>query len=207
VTALVQETATDKAVIDRFERHFGMSRQEILRYFGSLHLATLNVTGVYRIYSVDDAGVIKAHVQRLKAGERVFADTKGTPILQAKCGNAMVPGSNELQTAVSPAVSGPSGLQALAVTSPLSEELALETPVEAPTTPVAVAPEMPVTTTSSQGIASLPAALLAALSGAGGVAFSTSSHTPVPEPASLVVLLGLGSAFLCRRNSRRRKGR
>ncbi|HTQ11273.1 MAG TPA: hypothetical protein VMI31_14505, partial [Fimbriimonadaceae bacterium] len=151
VEALVHETATDRAVLDRFERHFGMSRQEILSYFGTLHLARLNEAGVYRIYSVNDQGVILSHMETLKAGDRVFADQSGKPILKARCGNAMVPGSTMMQALVSPVVAGTEGMQAVTLTTPESQELAMMMPVETPTTPIAVAPEMPVATTSRQG--------------------------------------------------------
>ena len=203
VSALVEETASDSAVLDRFERHFGMSREELLRYFGGLHLAKLNADGVYKVYSVDDQGVIKSHVERLRAGVRVFADSNGIPILKASCGNALTAGSNALQAKLIPTVTGANdALLDLTVTIPESQEFAAQMPVGTPTTPIALEPEIPVTGTNSQNVAALPAVLLAALSGAGGLSFSSGHSAPVPEPAAIVTMAGLVLAFKCRRKRR-----
>ncbi|HVT11577.1 MAG TPA: PEP-CTERM sorting domain-containing protein [Fimbriimonadaceae bacterium] len=205
VTQLVHEVETDSDVADRYERHFGKSKDELVSYFGALHLAKLNSEGVYVIYSVDDQGVIKSHPQRLKAGTLVFADDKGQPILKASCGNAMVAGSNALQTSVTPSI-GPASntLHDVAASPPdAMEEVIARSAVVTPTSPVALAPEMPSqisTGTSNQGFV-VPAFLMA-LGGAGSIIIGTKGNNPVPEPATLLVMASALVALKYRRKSK-----
>ncbi len=204
VPQLVQEVRTDDAVADRFARHFGKTREELVEYFGTLHLARLNSDGTYMIYLVDDQGVIKAKPQRLKAGTRVFADAAGTPVLKASCGNAMVPGTNAQVTSVNPGVIQASDtLRSVPVTTPESSSTFTQTAVLTPTSPIALAPEMPQVTTgnSNQGFA-LPAAL-AALGGAGAILIGSGGHSnPVPEPATMLVMASALIALKARRKKK-----
>jgi hypothetical protein len=82
---------------------------------------------------VPPGGELKAHSQRLKKGELVFADMNGTPILRARCGN--------------PLVGAPPGVTPEAeVSGPNAEMKPMETPVSevVPTMPLALAPAPPV---------------------------------------------------------------
>jgi hypothetical protein len=206
VSQLITEIKTDPAVADRYARHFGKTRDEMVQLVSQLHVAKLNATGTYMIYSVDDEGIIKARPQRLKAGTRVFADANGVPVLKASCGNAMVAGTNAQGAFLSPAMANVSDqLREIAVTTPVGvEEGAAPMAAAVPQTPLALTPATPpqVTTGSrNQGLA-LPA-LLAGIGGAG--AFLIGGHgggTPVPEPASMVVIGGALAAMACRRRKR-----
>jgi hypothetical protein len=190
-------------VADRFERHFGKTKDELIEYFGTLHLARLNQDGTYPIFSVDDHGVIKAHYQKLKAGTKVFADANGMPILKASCGNALVSGS----TLQLPPVHASVGVfndrpRDLVVTSPIASEIQpVALLAEPPGAPVAVMPVLPdqvVTGTNNQNFA-VPA-LLAALSGAGGIMIGGGGHpSPVPEPSGILVIVGAVGAMILRR--------
>jgi hypothetical protein len=204
VSALIQEVRSDKVVADRYERHFGMTYEEVLRFFATLHLAKLNSDSVYMVYLVDDQGVIKAHPQKLKAGTRVFANAEGTPVLLAKCGNAMIPGSNALTAVILPSVAESSVvLRDLSLTTPVADEIDTKSPLFTPNQPAAILPEMPPTiTTGGRELVSVPA-LLAAIGGAGSVLIGSGHGTPVPEPASFIVV---GSALVLvglRRKSRK----
>lgn len=205
ISQLVNEVGSDRTVADRYERHFGKTKSEISAYFGTLHLARLNEDGTFMIYSVDDKGVIKAHPQRLKTGTKVFADASGMPILKASCGNAMVSGSNAQSTSlIAPSITGAAeSLKAVPVTTPDALEEYTKTTAITPGSPIALAPEMPQLSTggSNQGIASLPAAL-AALGGAGALLISSHGSSPVPEPASMVVMIGAVAAYKCRRKKK-----
>lgn len=204
VQQLVQQVKTDGEVADRFERHFGKSKEELVAYFSDLHLARLNEDGTYMIYSVDDKGIIKARPQHLKAGTRVFADASGLPVLKASCGNAMTSGSNVLTTTVSPAISTATDtLREFAVTTPESVAVTNQTAVVTPASPIALMPATPGAVTtggSNQGFA-LPAAL-AALGGAAGLLLGSGGSAPVPEPATLVVMAGAVLAFKLRRKNK-----
>lgn len=203
VTQLVNEVSSDPDVADRYVRHFGKSKQELLGYFGTLHLAKLNATGVYITYSVDSQGVIKAHPQKMKAGTLVFADSSGQPVLKASCGNAMVSGTNAQLPVMSPAIGQTTDtLQSVEASPPRSvEETMAQNVMLTPTSPVALAPEMPVPTgTGNQGFA-LPA-VLAALGGAGSILIGSGGNNPVPEPATILVMATALVAFKYRRKSK-----
>src|SRR5512133_2971328 len=42
IPQLVQEVRSDDEVADRYARHFGKSRDELIQYFSTLHLARIN---------------------------------------------------------------------------------------------------------------------------------------------------------------------
>jgi len=205
VSQLIQQVNTDTEVADRYERHFGKSKEDLVHFLGGLHLARLNAAGTYRIYSVDSRGVIKAHPERLKAGARVFADASGMPVLKASCGNAMVPGSNDQSTALLPSVTQPSqSLEDVGLTTPVSNEAdAKLLAIGVPGMPVALAPEMPglVTTGNSNQSFVVPAAL-AAIGGAGSFLFGSKGGAPVPEPATILVVSGAIAALVYRRKAK-----
>lgn len=202
VTGLVTQVRTDDEVADRFERHFGMSQSALVDYFSGLHLATLNEDGTYMVYSVPKDGVIKAHVERLDKGTKVFADANGMPILKASCGNALVPGSTAQMPVLSPGVPAMAQtLRAVDVTTvagtpvPETNYVAM-----APPQPVALQPATPpqVNTGSSNQNFALPAAL-AALGGGAAFMVGGGGSAPVPEPATIFVLAAAVGGLCLRR--------
>jgi len=209
VSQLIEEVSRDGAVADRYERHFGKKKSELVVFFGTLHTARLNSAGTYRIYSVLDNGSIKAHVERLKAGTRVFADASGMPVLKLSCGNAMMTGTDAQTTALSPSVTGQTNvLQTVSLTTPESQIVTNQSEVLTPGSPIALSPEFPnspgqvSTGNRNQGYAGLPA-LLAAIGGAAGVSIgSHGGSTPVPEPATVVVMIGMIAAIKLRRRNK-----
>src|SRR6185369_9779804 len=42
INQLIQEVQGDGVVADRYVRHFGKTKEELIQYFGTLHLARLN---------------------------------------------------------------------------------------------------------------------------------------------------------------------
>jgi hypothetical protein len=204
VSQLISAVRNDPAVADRYARHFGKTREEVVQLLSGLHLARLNEEGTFLIYSVDDDGVIKAKPQRLKAGTRVFADASGNPILKASCGNALVPGTNAQVASLNPGVvPATETLRTVAVTTPDVLEENVVTGVLTPASPVALMPVMPdtiATGTSNQGFA-LPAAL-AALGGAGAILFGGGGSAPVPEPTTVLVMVGALGALALRKKGK-----
>jgi hypothetical protein len=203
VGELVREVQNDPDVADRYVRHFGKSREDIVAYFRTLHLARLNSDGTYIMYSVDDNGVIKSHPELMKKGTLVYADSDGVPILKAKCGNALVAGSNQVAAILNPTVgSTMEAMRTVPVTTAESMSTLPQTAVLTPTEPVALAPVLPPTQptgSSNQGFA-LPAAL-AAIGGAGALLIGGGGNNPVPEPATIVVIAGALAAMKCRRRT------
>ncbi len=208
IAQLLDQIRSDKQVADRYERHYGMSKQELLNYFGHLHSARLAEDGTYFIYLVDDQGIIKAHSQRLRAATRVFADANGVPILKATCGNAMTNGSDMQNTAMNPEMPEMPDTTTLtrgvAVTIPESAEVFQPMAALTPSDPIALQPATPQVTTGSrnQGIAILPA-ILGALGGGGALLLGGGGGggggAPVPEPTGLVVLAAAIGGLLLRR--------
>lgn len=80
----------DHAVADRYERHFGMSKSDVVAMFSGLHVAKMTESRSALMFGVPDNGVIHSHPTVLKKGLLVFADLNGEPILKMECGNPLV---------------------------------------------------------------------------------------------------------------------
>ena len=77
---LVSHVRSNSEVRDRYMRHFAMTGSEVVSYLKTLHPATLQSDGIYRVYSVPVGGVLKAHTEKLKKGQKVFSTADGTPV-------------------------------------------------------------------------------------------------------------------------------
>ena len=67
IPELIAQMRSDPVVMDRFMRHFSMTRSEVLTYVGALRLGTIPKTGYYSVYSVPEGGIIKVHKSYFKA--------------------------------------------------------------------------------------------------------------------------------------------
>ncbi len=209
VPELIAQLRSDPVVMDRFMRHFGMTRSEVLTYVRSLRLGTIRKSGYYEIYSVPEGGRIKVHKSFFKAGTPAFVDASGDPILRIKCGNPFVAGRIVSSLpAPSPEVQSLQDLKPLpddAVASAVPQATDLLPPPEIAELPDAVAPVPTLPTEpsfnpSGQNFASILAPIAAiggALTFAGG-GRGGGTPVPVPEPATLLAL-GAGVALLARR--------
>ncbi len=206
---LVAQARSDKEVMDRFMRHYGMTRAEVINFLGSLKPDTIRQEGVYAVYSVPEGGRIKLRVERLKQGEKVFSSQDGEPQMILKCGNPLTMGpktvvasnrtpvtTTEVMVEESPLVittAIEAESEPLVVMQPAEPQYTLVTP---PTTQGPDVDAIPFVTPS--GFNPLPLAL-------GGLLFldnGSSSSNPVPEPMTIAAF-GAGVAYLGVR--RRRK--
>jgi hypothetical protein len=208
---LVNQLRKDPEVRDRYTRHFGKSVDQLASEFSQLHLARLAVAGDYLVYNVDDHGIVHSRMLHLFAGTPVFMDAQGNPVLKKSCGNAMKRGSDKQDAKQAIVVSEPVDLKDLSVLSEPEALPALVVEAEPGVSAVEVGQEaipmidnppthadIPIVGSGS-GF-SFPVILIAA----GGSVFvggGESSHSAVPEPASILGLsVGLlGVAGLIRR--------
>ena len=213
IPELIQQMRSDPVVMDRFMRHFSMTRSEVLAYVGSLRLGTIPKTAYYTVYSVPEGGRIKVHKSLFKAGTPAFVNAQGQPILRIKCGNPFVAGPKLV--AATPA---PGPVETVQDLQPLeTDEMAISEPVitsvdqpievaEIPVTdaPIPTAPTTPsFEPESPQIFNAAPLAALAGLGAAVSIAGSSSSApAPVPEPATFFAL-GAGAVLLARRRKRK----
>jgi hypothetical protein len=92
VSGLVAEVEHDPQVADRYMRHFGMTRGEVIAMFSKLHVARLDQDIPVTMYSVPAGGYIKEHDSTMRKGELVFKAADGSVVLRLKCGNPVVGG-------------------------------------------------------------------------------------------------------------------
>jgi hypothetical protein len=104
VIDLEQQIKTDPAVADRYERHFGMTKGQLLSFVATLHRSRLANDRTFTVYSVPVDGHVKMHMQRFKEGEPIFADAGGNPILLVRCGNPLTLGPEEANAVSLPSV-------------------------------------------------------------------------------------------------------
>ncbi|MCO5296363.1 MAG: hypothetical protein M9921_05850 [Fimbriimonadaceae bacterium] len=141
---LVQQAKSDPAVMDRYMRHYGMSRQEVIELLSGLHLAAMAQDTPMAVYNCSEQdGVIRSRLFVIKKGSWVFADASGRPVVKKTCGNPFwttpPPAPDEVQTATLPATIRQDELMASVETMPVAElvEPAFEVPEPLP---YAVAP-------------------------------------------------------------------
>lgn len=191
---LVAQLASNKTVLDRYERHFAMSESELMAYFQTLTPGKLSETKARWVYLVREDGMIDMRSETLKAGTKVFVDPSGKPILVMSCGNPLVVPKNPVSLDSMPLNSSNSDLADIPV-SPEAEASVpspdLVEPTAAPIPEIASVPPTEVTQSAAQPIlgslGGAPAGLLAFLPllgqshGAGG-------RSVVPEPATFAVI-------------------
>jgi len=203
---LMKQLSEDEQVTDRFMRHFGMTRQEVLAMASNLQMARLPQDGVYLVYNVSPQEEIRARVMFYKKGTLVWVDSMGRPVLKVSCANPMVrgtdDGSNPLTATVAPTPT--------AAVRPLSGELG-ETvlltsdadrvlpgiPEASPMEFTALAPDAPAIIKSSS-----ISGFLSVIPMAGGIILSRNnrgSENAVPEPATMIVMGGALAAAAIRR--------
>jgi len=231
---LIQQIKTDKAVADRYMRHYAMSKSELIGYLSSLHAMRLDHAETFTIYSVPANGVVKMHRAKLKKGELMFATATNGPVLIAKCGNPVglgpaaasppneimgIPGNVPQETLRALDVDQDVPSDALMASNILPPDVPKENndtgdviPVNPPTTTTTVVPTIPIEPPSSfalppSGFGSLFPGLIG-LGTIGAIAINhggDNNGAPVPEPTTLVAMgLGVASFAGLRRAKRSR---
>lgn len=86
---LMSQVKTDAVVMDRYQRHFGLERDDIITMFEGLRLSRLSKTGLYPVYNVPSSGELRVRAFELKVGTKVWVDASGQAVLLAVCGNPL----------------------------------------------------------------------------------------------------------------------
>lgn len=201
VSDLIRHTKQDPVVMDRFRRHFRLTGDQVVAYFGTLRMARLARAGAYTVFNVREDGVVRSRVLNLPKGELVFADSNGRAILQKVCGNPMVWEIPQIGTSV--VTAEPVGVTELGgETSPL-ELMTLTEPAVAdiPIEPVVATP---VVGSAVSGVIGGGAPVLWPLLALGGIPFLLRGQDdvePIPEPATIAAL-AVGFAWVARRRKK-----
>jgi hypothetical protein len=211
IEELVEHVRSDKEVMSRFVRHFGMTPDEVVSYFKTLKKGQIAEDGAYLLYNSPDTGNIGARVLFYRKGTPVWVDREGNYIMRISCGNPMVRGTDLGRTEPTETVAlqsstgvreliaeQPPGISTTSVTAmtiepPISEYDAIIIEDMAPAIPEE----------SPQLISPTALGLIAPFTGAVMLA-SKGSSQPIPEPASMIAL-GAGVAGYVTARKRRLK--
>lgn len=205
--ALVQQAQQNPIVMDRYMRHFQMSRDEVVRYLGSLRVETVTEDTYYEVFNVPSkTGEIRSKRLLLKKGTKIFVDNAGRAVIHAECGNPMLRTDEASVAQPAMAMGGAAGPVSIEV--PMPESITTDVGLITPTAPVypdvifeTPQPDQGIITTENQGgapfvggaLGLLPALFLGLNTGGGGV---------IPEPGTILAL-GTGCALLVFRLRRR----
>ncbi len=197
---LMAQVQKDPVVMQRFMRHFGMTRQQVIEYFQTLKMDTLSEDGVYLVYNVPESEEIRARAIFYKKGTKVWVDQEGTLVLKASCGNPMLRGTDSRPVALStPLDAKASPVRPMAAAPGIgtpSEFTAAVVPVEVETSALTFPAESPGQIAAIAGSGFNPAFLvpLAAIP-----FIIDTPKDPIPEPATMTALIGAAGAIVARR--------
>lgn len=204
---LMQQVSNDTQVMNRFMRHFGMSRQEVLDYFKTLKLDTLTEDGVYLVYNVPESEELRARAIFYKAGTKVWVDKEGTLVLKASCGNPMLRGTDNtsitLDTDVNAEILTPEQLVTVPQGTP-TDLVTATLPADLESSALAFPNVAPadVTDIISGGGASFNPAFLIPLAAIPFI-ITDNPPDPVPEPATMIALAAGAGVIIRKRKNRK----
>lgn len=91
---LMHQVQRDPVVMDRYKRHYGKSRAEVLAFMRSLRDGRVAETGPFVVYNVPGTGEIRMTVITVRRGTRAWVDASGAAMLKGSCGNPMTRGTD-----------------------------------------------------------------------------------------------------------------
>lgn len=214
---LMSQVTKDEAVMDRYERHFGMTRQQVIDMMSGLKLSATGEDGVFLVYNVPESGELRARSIFYKKGTKIWVDKSGQPVLKASCGNPLLRGSDKPDQPVlaemdpgdenvrditgveKPGETIPSDLVALTAPTDLEAAPAVLEGFVEPGVPGIIAPPALVPSGFNPGVLIPAISILVPIGDGGG---HRNGPDSVPEPATMVILGG--AAALAARRARRK---
>lgn len=203
---LVRQIQNDSQVSNRFMRHFGMTKDEVVAMASNLKLSRLPSDAVYLVYNVPSWEEVRARAIMMKKGTLVWADQSNKPILKVSCGNPMARGTDIGMAGATPNVN-------LQPREEIRDLVAVKMPetsfIDATATPLApgevivsAAELVPLAPTLPQ-VGGTPFPYILPI-GVGLLFGLNKGDTPpvVPEPCSMVAL-GVGAAAMVARRRKR----
>lgn len=100
--SLMRQARNEPILMNRFTRHFGMDRDEVLSMLEGLRLGRLESDGMYLIYNVPESEELRSRVIFYRKGTLVWVNQSGQPVLKASCANPMVRGTDIALAYVAP---------------------------------------------------------------------------------------------------------
>lgn len=206
---LVDHVASDPVVLDRFMRHFQMTKEEVLDMLKTLRPGKLDKDGEYMVFNTQTkTGEIRGKKRHLKKGHLVWVDRSGTPILEFDCANPLVPG-REPEPVVAAITGAPAGVKPVQLEFETLAEEVFVFKVNEPMIPAAPPIEFvetPPLTGTVTDVGESPAPFLAPLAflPTGLLALSGSGGGVIPEPATIITL-GTGLTLIAARIRNRKK--
>lgn len=220
VDELRTQVANDSVVRSRYSIHFGISAQDLDEYIASnLQITTLKQPLRVQVWYVDKHGRTSVKTKNLPKGTKVFSTKEGKPVLQWACGNPLttqlpkveVTSQSESAVAALPEESPITAVEtrvlpapeeiitsAVVMAPPVTEVVAALPVVAAPAMQAAVAPAVSFApaVVAAAGAGGGMGGILGVLGGLGAVAGLAggggggSSSPAIPEPSSLLALMG-----------------
>lgn len=222
LNGILRQIKNDPEVLARYEKHYGMSKWQIIEYLRHLKPGRITHPGAYIVYNVKPDGIVRSRIFNLKAGTLVYIDELGQPVMRKRCGNPMTKGPSKLASAdllisapiappvdIRPIEDGPIPDAEIAAETPVVEELPeamlpVEPPIIQPPViepPIVTPPTTPETIVKPNFEGPSLSWLAPLLSGAVITTIdvgSNGSPPPVPEPTTMgvaAVAIGLYSAM------------
>ena len=204
---LVKQIQTDSQVSNRFMRHFGMTKDQVVDMVSDFKLGRLPSDGVYLVYNVPSWEEVRARAIMMKKGTLVWTDQSGSPMLKVSCGNPMARGTDVGLAVATPAVK-------LAPAANVRDLVAMQLPettfVDAVSSPLApgnvvvnAAEMMPAAPILPQ-VGGTPFPFILPVGVGLLLGLNRGDTPPVPEPCTMVVLGLSATAMVVRRKRSKR---